>query len=1006
MKRYLPVILACFLFATLSFSANLDLVKVRSVQHHQENDLDNELDEIVTLNRCSDDIAEYYLSSGEIGDTMCVVYEPTNVCSIYSAEIQWFSGGEVEVFIWDYSEEAEEEYLNCQAPNRGTSPVSPLGEVIFGPLERFFEGTQDWETLFDQDDLPDGGIAWGDSAFVVGFVKTQDDGLPQPMADDATFLERTYTWFGGPWMEDYDFYWGAYNSDIENGTITENMQHVVVSYYEGGPPQIHSVSSLPNTTNPEKICEVFTVITDDTGWDTDEAWLVLSVNGEEEDQILFAGPDQDNLFTVEFDLSAYGVTFWDEISYYVVAEDEEGNINSTENSSRSFDIVEIQDPDAELLLITENFWLRQEVIITYLEDADVSYEYWSIEDNNGIDRYLVEAGFPLVAVFAEGNGCVPLRGYGDDSFSGFLESMGDFILVDSDWFYANGEEEEVELAEGDFAYDFLGIMGGSNDPVQSEVRFLGVEDHPVSGPFWEECFEILFEEFPTWTDELISTEDGEEIFYGENSGEPTAITTESPWQKTAYFAFDALSSCEMIPFPPHPDGQLTTLLDNLLDWIESYNYHYVPVDYTGIFYPVNVDLITINETELELDCEVAIFDDDLCVGNNRYRGNFPFEITTCGADPELGLEGYLVGNEMSFSVWLPVLDQELTANAEFLEGNGEFGSGDFASVILSLETDLPQISIPEMEYNFGDVRMGDIRTWEMEIDNIGAAQLVIPSISSDHLAFTVNMDEEITIDPGGHAFVEVIYSPTVAGPDSCNLVIETNDIFNPSVNVVLEGMAVPNQPPSDFNLLEPENLEMLSVDDFANLLFRWELSMDPNPGDTVLYSLNFSVAEDEQVLGELVFDNLQSREYTLNLPDSMNMQYWENLLMVTWWVTAISPPDTVESESEFLFFVEPNSDVPVDPFNDLPAEYSIAAAYPNPFNSTMNIVVGLPEKSKLSVIVYNILGERVKVLADGLQPAGYQTFIFNDNGLSSGLYFVQCQVPGKMEEIRKTILIR
>ncbi len=95
-----------------------------------------------------------------------------------------------------------------------------------------------------------------------------------------------------------------------------------------------------------------------------------------------------------------------------------------------------------------------------------------------------------------------------------------------------------------------------------------------------------------------------------------------------------------------------------------------------------------------------------------------------------------------------------------------------------------------------------------------------------------------------------------------------------------------------------------------------------------------------------------------------------------------------------------------EPSASIPTEYEIAAAYPNPFNSTTRISVALPEVSDLRVSVFNIIGQEVAVIADANYSAGYHNFTFDAGDMASGVYFVQASVPGRMNNLKKIVLIR
>ncbi len=91
---------------------------------------------------------------------------------------------------------------------------------------------------------------------------------------------------------------------------------------------------------------------------------------------------------------------------------------------------------------------------------------------------------------------------------------------------------------------------------------------------------------------------------------------------------------------------------------------------------------------------------------------------------------------------------------------------------------------------------------------------------------------------------------------------------------------------------------------------------------------------------------------------------------------------------------------------ELPQEYEVASVYPNPFNPTANINIALPEAADLSVRVYNINGQMVAELANGQFQAGHHNLVLDGSNLASGLYFVQTQVPGQLNNVQKVTLMK
>jgi hypothetical protein len=70
-----------------------------------------------------------------------------------------------------------------------------------------------------------------------------------------------------------------------------------------------------------------------------------------------------------------------------------------------------------------------------------------------------------------------------------------------------------------------------------------------------------------------------------------------------------------------------------------------------------------------------------------------------------------------------------------------------------------------------------------------------------------------------------------------------------------------------------------------------------------------------------------------------------------------------------------------------PTEFSLGPAYPNPFNPSTVIRYGIPRDAKVTLEVFNPLGETVATLVNEQQQAGYHETTFRASGLPSGAYF-------------------
>lgn len=69
----------------------------------------------------------------------------------------------------------------------------------------------------------------------------------------------------------------------------------------------------------------------------------------------------------------------------------------------------------------------------------------------------------------------------------------------------------------------------------------------------------------------------------------------------------------------------------------------------------------------------------------------------------------------------------------------------------------------------------------------------------------------------------------------------------------------------------------------------------------------------------------------------------------------------------------------------------LRGVYPNPFNPVTTVSYALKEEDQVSLVVYNVLGQRVAVLVDGVRAAGEHAVAFDATRLPSGAYFVRME---------------
>ena len=80
-------------------------------------------------------------------------------------------------------------------------------------------------------------------------------------------------------------------------------------------------------------------------------------------------------------------------------------------------------------------------------------------------------------------------------------------------------------------------------------------------------------------------------------------------------------------------------------------------------------------------------------------------------------------------------------------------------------------------------------------------------------------------------------------------------------------------------------------------------------------------------------------------------------------------------------------------------------SYPNPFNPSTTISYGLPQKTEVTLAVYNTVGQLVSLLAQGEQEAGYHEVKFDGSNLASGVYFYRIQA-GRFVDTKRLLLLK
>ncbi|MCI0329676.1 MAG: T9SS type A sorting domain-containing protein [candidate division Zixibacteria bacterium] len=171
------------------------------------------------------------------------------------------------------------------------------------------------------------------------------------------------------------------------------------------------------------------------------------------------------------------------------------------------------------------------------------------------------------------------------------------------------------------------------------------------------------------------------------------------------------------------------------------------------------------------------------------------------------------------------------------------------------------------------------------------------------------------------------------------------------------------------------------------------LEEDMQPGSGPVAYLHFTVTDDRMTEFTLDLDNSKAPSHTLTLIENR--------------VVGENGRDVIDFKPGFT-----PTPIKLDRAGSgatLPKEYSLRGNYPNPFNAKTVISFALPKESRVSLDIYNILGQKVKTLVNGMMPAGYQKIEWdgtdhNGLGVSSGVYLYKLKADEFSRVNRMTLL--
>jgi hypothetical protein len=97
--------------------------------------------------------------------------------------------------------------------------------------------------------------------------------------------------------------------------------------------------------------------------------------------------------------------------------------------------------------------------------------------------------------------------------------------------------------------------------------------------------------------------------------------------------------------------------------------------------------------------------------------------------------------------------------------------------------------------------------------------------------------------------------------------------------------------------------------------------------------------------------------------------------------------------------------VPAEPDNTvIPISFALYQNYPNPFNAQTTISYSLAEPGPVTLTIYNLLGQKVATLFDGVQAVGEHKVVWDAGNQTSGIYFYRISAGGYTKSEKMLLL--
>lgn len=153
----------------------------------------------------------------------------------------------------------------------------------------------------------------------------------------------------------------------------------------------------------------------------------------------------------------------------------------------------------------------------------------------------------------------------------------------------------------------------------------------------------------------------------------------------------------------------------------------------------------------------------------------------------------------------------------------------------------------------------------------------------------------------------------------------------------------------------------------------------------------------------------------LSVPLEEAIVHWANpsavlTFPITWKKIYLAETDDAQKDSGTVFLDDftvsfITTEIEHGQKTPMPNLFRLEQNFPNPFNPTTQISFGLPQAARVTLEVYNILGQHITTVLNKEMPSGWHVVQFDAHQLASGIYLYRMKAGG-VQQTKKMVLMR